>query len=224
MMTRRGGFDWNRVRQEMAHNEALIRDVTVHSPEKLETEFRRRAERLAQRSRHDSVGRDRLELLAFRLAGERYGIELSRVLRVSRHVNCSPVPGAPDYLKGVANLQGEVRSVIDLRPILNLAGTTDAQGHVLLVSWGSKEIGLWIESVEEIEHAEMPLPNKADEQLEGDLGPYLFEVTRKHTIVLDLDAIIEAISHRTATKTAAGGKYVEPSTTGLETESGVKCE
>lgn len=54
-------------------------------------------------------------ILVFTLDGQSYGLPLDAVERVVRMVEITPLPGAPPFIRGVINFQGEVIPVLDLR-------------------------------------------------------------------------------------------------------------
>src|SRR5207302_8831124 len=85
---------------------------------------------------------DALQVVAFALANERYGIETRHVREVVRLTDYTPVPGAPDFLLGVMNLRGEVLAVIELRKFLGVAtrGVSDLS-RVLVVGGDRAEFG-----------------------------------------------------------------------------------
>lgn len=53
--------------------------------------------------------------LTFTLAGEEYGIGILKVREIIGMMPITPVPLAPEFLKGVINLRGKVIPVVDLR-------------------------------------------------------------------------------------------------------------
>lgn len=55
------------------------------------------------------------QLVVFTLDDQRYGVALSAVERVTRIVDITPMPKAPDIVLGVVNVQGRVIPVINLR-------------------------------------------------------------------------------------------------------------
>ena len=54
-------------------------------------------------------------ILVFTLDGQNYGLALDTVERVVRMVEITPLPGAPAFIRGVINFQGEIIPVFDLR-------------------------------------------------------------------------------------------------------------
>ena len=53
--------------------------------------------------------------LTFSLAGEEYGIEITKIREIIGMMPITTVPQTPDFVKGVINLRGKVIPVVDLR-------------------------------------------------------------------------------------------------------------
>lgn len=53
--------------------------------------------------------------LTFKLGREEYGIEILKVREIIGYMAITAVPRAPEYIKGVINLRGQVIPVLDLR-------------------------------------------------------------------------------------------------------------
>jgi purine-binding chemotaxis protein CheW len=55
------------------------------------------------------------EMLVFLLGKEEYGVDILKVQEIRGYEKPTPIPKAPDFLKGVINLRGTIVPVIDLR-------------------------------------------------------------------------------------------------------------
>lgn len=55
------------------------------------------------------------QLVVFRLDERSYAVHLSQVARVVRAVDCTPLPGAPDIVVGVIDLEGTLLPVLNIR-------------------------------------------------------------------------------------------------------------
>ena len=65
---------------------------------------------------------ERLEVLAFSLAGETYGVETCHVREVCQLKDLTAVPCTPPFVAGVMNLRGQILAIVDLRTLLRVAG------------------------------------------------------------------------------------------------------
>lgn len=90
-----------------------------------------------------------MQALVFMLLGDHYALELDHVGEVVRRPRITSVPGLPDWVLGVANLHGEIISVVDLVYFLDL-GNQAARCPVdmLVTQAGDQRIGLMVDEVE----------------------------------------------------------------------------
>lgn len=71
--------------------------------------------------------------LTFKLGREEYGLELVRVREIIALMDITPVPLAPDYVRGVMNLRGRVIPVVDLRRKFGMHPTEDHDRKCIIV-------------------------------------------------------------------------------------------
>ncbi len=98
------------------------------------------------------VGRNRLELLLFRLAGQQlYGINVFKVQEV---IQCPPltnVPHANSVVRGIANLRGKTIAVIDLARAIGKRGQQEVRdGYVIITEYNRSVQGFLVGGVERI--------------------------------------------------------------------------
>ncbi|UTW71034.1 chemotaxis protein CheW [Anaerobacillus sp. HL2] len=65
--------------------------------------------------RNKNVNGRQLELTTFILNNEEYGIEINRVKEIITVPKISKVITAPNFIKGIINLRGEVIPIVDMR-------------------------------------------------------------------------------------------------------------
>lgn len=61
-----------------------------------------------------------LQLIGFTIGNHVFGVDIGLAHEIIRSVAITSVPNAPDFVKGVINLRGNIFPVIDLRKRLNL--------------------------------------------------------------------------------------------------------
>lgn len=121
------------------------------SQQQMATVWRDRARRLSLRPNLTGAEQDAVPVVVLGIGKERYGVDLQDVAEVFPVIVPTPVPGAAAVFAGVINVHGEIRPVIDLRRLLGLetAGKR-ADSRVVLLRRGGRELGLQIDSVEQI--------------------------------------------------------------------------
>lgn len=151
--------------------------------------LRERARRLARPLDAPAETGETLEILAFSLAGERYGIETRYVHEVVAPPDLTPVPGTPPFVRGVFNQRGRILAVVDLRGLVGLARQRPGEAsRVAVVETGGMLFGLHADAVEGIYRVAMAnlAPPPAGS---GTTGVHLLGVTADMIGVLDLAAI-----------------------------------
>lgn len=185
-------IDWDAVKQRLKQSETALDKALTVDEERIQRIFRERAEQLAARRSEVGQTRATLRILVFRLSPERYGIDLRCVTQVVPFAECTPVPESPPQLLGVTNLRGDIRSVVDLRGVLELpAAENDAGGYILFIRNGGGQVGFrvdQIESVQSIDGGKLTVPSEGPVELPT---AYLKGITPERIIVLNTEEILE---------------------------------
>ncbi|MFC7704640.1 chemotaxis protein CheW [Plastorhodobacter daqingensis] len=91
------------------------------------------------------------EIVSFRVAGQDFCIDIGSVREIRGWTPTTVLPHAPDYIRGVMNLRGAVLPVVDLSARLGLGAAEPSERHVvIIVTIGSKTVGLLVEAVSDI--------------------------------------------------------------------------
>jgi len=90
-------------------------------------------------------------LVTFQLGQEEYGIEIASVQEIIRATDITPVPGAPNHVRGVINLRGKIIPVVDLRTRFALpqAEANDSQ-RIVVIELKEKRIGMLVDGVSQV--------------------------------------------------------------------------
>jgi purine-binding chemotaxis protein CheW len=98
---------------------------------------------------------DRHVYLTFRLNGQGYALQTSKVKKIIKEMRITPIPRAPGYVKGVANLRDRVIPVVDLRLKLGM-DMTEFSEHtcIIVVEFQATRklaiVGMIVDSVSEV--------------------------------------------------------------------------
>lgn len=94
---------------------------------------------------------ERKEFLTFRLGEESYGLEIMKVKEIRGYEPVTRIAKAPDYVKGVLNLRGDIVPIIDLR--LKFAVGTPSYNEftiVIMLSIGTRIVGIVVDAVSDV--------------------------------------------------------------------------
>ena len=91
------------------------------------------------------------EVLVFVLGTEEYGVDILKVQEIRSYEKVTPLPAAPDYLKGVVNLRGVIVPVIDLRMKFGLKDPAyDATTVMVILRIGARVVGIVVDGVSDV--------------------------------------------------------------------------
>jgi purine-binding chemotaxis protein CheW len=92
-----------------------------------------------------------LEVLAFTLGSEEYGIDIQKVQELRGYDTVTRLADAPDFIKGVVNLRGIIVPIIDMRIKFSLGTPTYDQFTVVIVlNIAGRIVGMVVDSVSDV--------------------------------------------------------------------------
>jgi purine-binding chemotaxis protein CheW len=93
----------------------------------------------------------RQQFITFRSGEQEFGADIMMIREIRGWTQATPLPHAPDYVRGVINLRGVVLPVIDLKARLGAGATEASAKHVIIVvKVGERTLGLLVDAVSDI--------------------------------------------------------------------------
>ena len=107
-----------------------------------------RAATLALEPENREAEEERIEIVEFLLADERYAVEAAYIGEVYPLKDLTPLPCTPAFVLGIINMRGKILSVIDLRTFFDLPnrGLSDLN-KVIVLHDGTMEFGILADAV-----------------------------------------------------------------------------
>ncbi len=92
-----------------------------------------------------------LQLIAFSIGEQTYGVEITTVREIRAWNGATPLPNTREFVRGVINLRGTIVPIFDLRARFGDGQTLPTRNHVVVVmSVGEKWVGLLVDAVSDI--------------------------------------------------------------------------
>lgn len=138
-----------------------------------------------------------VQLVSFKVSEEEYGIDILQVQEIIRMLPIAIVPSAPNFVKGVIDLRGEVIPIIDMRKRFKLPSTPyNNETRIIVVHTHDFTVGFIVDAVCEVirinESAIEPAPPVLT-NANGDGSNYIRGVSKLEKgllILLDLNNLI----------------------------------
>ncbi|NLT94238.1 MAG: chemotaxis protein CheW [Clostridia bacterium] len=146
---------------------------------------------------------EEIQIVAFRLDNEEYGVNILNVQEIIRPTEITRVPKAPAYITGVINLRGNVIPVMNLRQRFGIQGEmqNDSNTRIIILNLQDVNIGIFVDSVSEVirlsgEEIEEPnLVEALDDKFVQAVGKY----NGRLIILLDLNQLLDVNNEKAHT-------------------------
>ena len=86
-------------------------------------------------------GGGELQIIAFTLSHEAFGLDIAQVERIAPRETITRVPRAPAYISGIMNLAGRIVTLIDLTQVLKLEREEEIGQQIIILNHEDMNIG-----------------------------------------------------------------------------------
>lgn len=91
---------------------------------------------------------ERIQLIIFKLGKEEYAMNIDQIKEVVLTPKIARVPQTADYIKGVANIRGNIIAIMDLEERFNLSSTSQTNANYTLVVESEEfKVGILVKEV-----------------------------------------------------------------------------
>jgi purine-binding chemotaxis protein CheW len=134
------------------------------------------------------------ELIAFRIGGQEFCVDIMSVREIRGWTPATPLPRSPGYMKGVINLRGTVLPIVDLGARFGLTTSEPTARHVIMVAHlGGRTVGLLVDAVSDIiqltDAAVQATPDVASDEVKTFVKG-IFAVDGRMISLIELDMIL----------------------------------
>ncbi|MBN1118990.1 MAG: purine-binding chemotaxis protein CheW [Bacteroidales bacterium] len=139
-----------------------------------------------------------ISYLTFNLGKEHFALNVGQVVNILEMQKITSIPKAPDYLKGVINLRGEVLPVIDTNLKLGFGNTLTTTSTCILVietiiDNSQLKFGIMADAVQEVLEFEEDMilpPPSIGKNFETEIISGVVEQQEKFIMILNIDQLL----------------------------------
>jgi len=136
-----------------------------------------------------------LEVVAFYVGDMLCAMECNKIREILNVEQVTYVFHAPDYVKGVVNIRGQIVTIVDLKKILEIPESDEKRKpRIIVTQFRDESIGLEVDSVEDILISERATLSNPPSHL-GDLkGAYIHKILKTEeslVAILDTEKILD---------------------------------
>ncbi|MGE5628637.1 MAG: chemotaxis protein CheW [Solirubrobacterales bacterium] len=104
-----------------------------------------------------------MQVVIFKLNKEQFAVETEKVQSINDSMEITRVPKAPEYIKGLVNLRGNVISLLDINLLLDVPKTELKQDNIIILDMDGEMVGIAVDQVEEVLDIEENIIENMDE-------------------------------------------------------------
>ncbi|MGL5352411.1 MAG: chemotaxis protein CheW [Clostridium sp.] len=90
-----------------------------------------------------------MQFVVFKLGKEHFAVETEKIQSINDMMTITEVPKSPNYIKGLINLRGSIKSLVDINLLLNIDSQKE-QKNIIILKLDEEEIGISVDEVEEV--------------------------------------------------------------------------
>jgi len=130
-----------------------------------------------------------VQIVAFKLGDEHFAVETEKVQNITDIMGITIVPKAPAYIKGLINLRGNIKSLVDINLLLNVNSDNEQQ-NIIILTVEDEEIGITVDEVEEVLDIEESSIQKMDNEQSNSYIKGILNYDDKLLTIIDIDKLL----------------------------------
>ena len=135
-----------------------------------------------------------VELATFYMGDALCGMDILKVQEINKLLEMTDVPQAPEYVKGIVNLRGQIVTVIDLGKKLGLSKTDlGLETRNIIVSSKNEYIGLLVDRIGDVERTDWDKIEPPPANIGGVQGRYFEGVFKKENSLIGILNVEEVL-------------------------------
>ncbi len=148
-----------------------------------------------------AIHADMLQLVTFKLAGQKYAVDILKVQEINNMKEITSIPNAPGYLEGAINLRGKVIPVLNLRKKFGFEENANVElRKIIIMDVRGVIMGLIVDAVSDVlritrDVVEPPPPVSSN--VSSDFLSGIAKLPEGLVILLDMDRLLDAEEHKT---------------------------
>ncbi len=136
-----------------------------------------------------------IELATFYVGNALCGMDILKIQEINKLMEMTIVPQAPEYVKGILNLRGQIVTIIDLAKKLGLSATElSSKSRNIIVNSKGEHIGLMAAQISDVVQSNINKVEPPPANIGGVQGKYftgVFKTENKLIGILDVDEVLK---------------------------------
>jgi purine-binding chemotaxis protein CheW len=148
----------------------------------------------------DTISSEMLQFVTFRLAAEKFGVNILKVQEINNLKDFAKIPHAPTFVEGAINLRGKVIPVLNLRKKFGIEEKAlDDFSKIVIMNVRGHIMGILVDSVSDVlripQNVIMPPPPVSSDVTDAEFVQGIARLDQGLVIILDMEKLLGRDEH-----------------------------
>lgn len=130
-----------------------------------------------------------MQVVIFKLDDEQFAVETAKVQSINDTMEITKVPKAPNYIKGLINLRGNIISLLDINLLLEVSKGKGAQNNIIILEIQDELVGITVDQVDEVLDIEEDILEKLDDDRKKSYIKGIINFKDRIVTLIDIDKL-----------------------------------
>ena len=136
------------------------------------------------------LGGEALQVVIFRLGNEQFAVETAKVQSINDMMKITKVPNAPEHIKGLINLRGNIISLLDINLLLGVNHNGNEQDNIIILNIEDEMVGITVDQVDEVLEVDESLLEKLEEDRKRAYIKGVINFKDRVVTLIDIDKLL----------------------------------
>jgi purine-binding chemotaxis protein CheW len=140
-----------------------------------------------------------LDIVIFKVGDLLCGINILEVQEIKKLANITPVFKAPEYIRGVVNMRGQIVTLIDIKERFGMEKTESQKSFLsIIIPHQNELIGILVQNVEDIIRARKSLIDPPPSNMNGPKRQFIngiLKLDQSLVAIINKDSIMSTTKH-----------------------------
>lgn len=132
-----------------------------------------------------------MQVVVFKLNDEQFAVETVKVQSINDIMEITRVPKAPNYIKGLINLRGNVISLLDINLILDVEKGENEQSNIIILEMEDELVGITVDQVDEVLEVEQSMIEKVEDDKKKAYLKGVINLQDRIVTLIDIDKLLK---------------------------------
>ncbi|PRR79387.1 Chemotaxis protein CheW [Clostridium liquoris] len=131
-----------------------------------------------------------MQVVIFRLGNEQFAVETAKVQSINDMMKITKVPNAPEHIKGLINLRGNIISLLDINLLLGVNHNGNEQDNIIILNIEDEMVGITVDQVDEVLEVDESLLEKLEEDRKRAYIKGVINFKDRVVTLIDIDKLL----------------------------------